>query len=61
MRHPGVVQVVVRDEAVAHQLRAEYCLRVTGEVSARPEGNQNPNLPPGTSRSSRRPTAGSRC
>jgi aspartyl-tRNA synthetase len=43
----GVVQVVVRDEAVAHQLRAEYCLRVTGEVSARPEGNQNPNLPTG--------------
>jgi aspartyl-tRNA synthetase len=43
----GVVQVVVRDEAVAHQLRAEYCLRVTGEVSARPEGNQNPQLPTG--------------
>jgi aspartyl-tRNA synthetase len=43
----GVVQVVIRDEAVAHNLRAEYCLRVTGEVSARPEGNQNPNLPTG--------------
>jgi aspartyl-tRNA synthetase len=43
----GVVQVVVRDEAVAHQLRSEYCLRITGEVSARPEGNQNPNLPTG--------------
>jgi aspartyl-tRNA synthetase len=43
----GVVQVVIRDEEVASHLRAEYCLKVTGEVSARPEGNQNPNLPTG--------------
>ena len=43
----GVVQVVVRDEAVAHQLRNEYCLKVTGTVSTRPEGNQNANLPTG--------------
>ena len=43
----GIVQVVIRDEAVAHQLRSEYCLKVTGEVSARPEGNQNANLPTG--------------
>lgn len=43
----GVAQVVVRDEEVAHGLRAEYCLRVTGEVSRRPEGNENPNLPTG--------------
>ncbi|MFL6153694.1 MAG: OB-fold nucleic acid binding domain-containing protein, partial [Ornithinibacter sp.] len=43
----GVVQVVIRDEKVAHQLRSEYCLKVTGEVSARPEGNQNPQLPTG--------------
>ena len=43
----GVVQVVVRDEAVAHSLRAESCIRVTGEVALRPEGNQNPNLPSG--------------
>lgn len=43
----GVVQVVIRDEAVAHHLRSEYCLKITGEVSARPEGNQNPNLPTG--------------
>ena len=43
----GVVQVVIRDEAVAHQLRSEYCLKVTGEVSARPEGNQNAQLPTG--------------
>jgi aspartyl-tRNA synthetase len=43
----GVVQVVVRDEQVAHALRSEYCLRVTGEVAARPEGNANPTLPTG--------------
>ena len=43
----GVVQVVVRDEAVAHSLRSEFCLKVTGEVGKRPEGNANPNLPTG--------------
>jgi aspartyl-tRNA synthetase len=43
----GVVQVVVRDEAVAHALRSEYCIKVTGQVSRRPEGNANPNLPSG--------------
>ncbi|WP_137293484.1 aspartate--tRNA ligase [Nocardioides dongxiaopingii] len=43
----GVVQVVVRDEQVAHALRAEYCLKVTGEVVTRKEGNENPNLATG--------------
>jgi aspartyl-tRNA synthetase len=43
----GVVQVVVRDEAVASQLRSEFCIKVVGEVAARPEGNQNPQLPTG--------------
>jgi aspartyl-tRNA synthetase len=43
----GIVQVVVRDEEVAHHLRSEYCLRVVGEVRLRPEGNANPNLPSG--------------
>ena len=42
----GIAQVVIREE-VAHDLRAEYVLQVTGEVSARPEGNANPNLPTG--------------
>ncbi|HWJ65442.1 MAG TPA: aspartate--tRNA ligase [Nocardioides sp.] len=42
----GVVQVVIREE-VAHSLRAEYCLKVTGEVVARKDGNENPNLPTG--------------
>ena len=43
----GFVQVVIRDEAVAAGLRNEFCLRVAGEVSLRPEGNANPNLPTG--------------
>ncbi|MCG2802343.1 MAG: aspartate--tRNA ligase [Cellulomonas sp.] len=43
----GIAQVVVRDEAVAHGLRAEYVLQVTGQVSRRPAGNENPNLPTG--------------
>jgi aspartyl-tRNA synthetase len=43
----GVAQVVIRDEAVAHPLRPEFCLRVVGQVAQRPEGNANPNLPTG--------------
>jgi len=43
----GIAQVVIRDEAVAHGLRNEYVLKVTGEVSRRPAGNANPNLPTG--------------
>jgi aspartyl-tRNA synthetase len=43
----GVVQVVIRDESVAHSLRSEYCLKVVGEVARRPEGNANPHLPSG--------------
>ncbi len=43
----GVVQVVVRDEAVAHSLRSEFCLKVSGTVGHRPEGNANPNIPTG--------------
>ena len=42
----GIAQVVIREE-VAHDLRAEYVLAVTGEVARRPEGNANPNLPTG--------------
>ena len=42
----GIAQVVIREE-IAHDLRAEYVLAVTGEVNARPEGNANPNLPTG--------------
>ena len=43
----GVVQVVIRDSEVAHPLRSEFCLKVTGEVVERTEGNVNPNLPTG--------------
>jgi len=43
----GIAQVVIRDEEVAHPLRSEFVLKVTGEVSERPEGNANPNLPTG--------------
>ncbi len=43
----GIAQVVIHDEAVAHALRSEFVLQVTGEVSRRPEGNENPHLPTG--------------
>jgi len=43
----GIAQVVIRDEEVAHPLRSEFVLKVTGTVERRPEGNENPNLPTG--------------
>jgi aspartyl-tRNA synthetase len=44
----GMVQVVWRgEEAVAHGLRAEFCVLVTGTVRQRPTGNENPDLPTG--------------
>lgn len=43
----GSVQVVIRDEALAGSLRAEWCLAITGEVVARPAGNENSGLPTG--------------
>jgi aspartyl-tRNA synthetase len=47
----GVAQVVVRDEILAlggaHDLRNEYCVKVTGQVRSRPEGNANSDLPTG--------------
>jgi aspartyl-tRNA synthetase len=44
----GVVQVVWRgEEAVAHELRAEFCVKVTGTVRERPAGNENPDLATG--------------
>ena len=42
----GVVQVVFREED-AHALRNEFCILVTGEVTARPAGNENPDLATG--------------
>jgi aspartyl-tRNA synthetase len=43
----GIAQVVIRDESVAHGLRNEYVLQVTGDVGSRPEGNANANLATG--------------
>jgi aspartyl-tRNA synthetase len=43
----GVVQVVVRDDELAHDLRSEWCIAVTGEVRTRGEGNVNPRLATG--------------
>ncbi len=42
----GVVQVVFREED-AHALRNEFCVKVVGEVTTRPAGNENPDLPTG--------------
>jgi aspartyl-tRNA synthetase len=43
----GIVQVVLRQEDVAHDLRAEFCVLVTGTVQRRPAGNENPELATG--------------
>src|ERR1700722_3127126 len=49
----GVVRVVWRGEGTpaeneaAGRLRAEFCVRITGTVRARPAGNENPDLPTG--------------
>ena len=43
----GIVQVVVSDEDVASALRAEWCVKIVGEVAMRPTGNENTNSPTG--------------
>jgi aspartyl-tRNA synthetase len=53
----GIVQIVFRgatedgspsrDEAEAHALRNEYCIKIVGSVERRPAGNENPDLPTG--------------
>jgi aspartyl-tRNA synthetase len=43
----GIVQVVLREEDVAQELRAEFCVLVTGAVRLRPAGNENPELATG--------------
>ncbi len=42
----GIAQVTIREE-VAHELRSEYVVKVTGVVNERPEGNANAALPTG--------------
>jgi len=43
----GSVQVVIRDEKLAGALRAEWCLKIVGEVALRPDGNSNAAIPTG--------------
>ncbi|WP_394262391.1 aspartate--tRNA ligase [Trueperella sp.] len=42
----GIAQVTIREE-VAHELRSEFVIKVTGTVNARPEGNANASIPTG--------------
>ncbi len=43
----GTVQVVIRDEAIAGSMRAEWCLKIVGEVIERPSGNENSSIATG--------------
>jgi aspartyl-tRNA synthetase len=43
----GSVQVVVNDEKIAGELRAEWCVLIVGQVKARPAGNENNELATG--------------
>jgi aspartyl-tRNA synthetase len=44
----GVIQVVVHDEQLAHSLKTESCVQVSGLVQLRPAGNENPELVTGS-------------
>ncbi len=43
----GIVQVVVHDEKLAHDLKPETCVQIMGQVKLRPTGNENKDLPTG--------------
>ncbi len=43
----GAVQVVINDEKIAGELRAEWCVLITGNVKMRPAGNENKEIPTG--------------
>lgn len=43
----GAVQVVINDEKVAGELRAEWCVLITGSVKMRPAGNDNKEIATG--------------
>ena len=43
----GAVQVVINDEKVAGELRAEWCVLITGSVKIRPAGNENKEIATG--------------
>ncbi|MFZ9801916.1 MAG: aspartate--tRNA ligase [Candidatus Nanopelagicales bacterium] len=43
----GIVQVVIHDEKLAHDLKPETCVQIKGQVKLRPNGNENKDLPTG--------------
>lgn len=43
----GAIQVVINDEKVAGELRAEWCVLISGVVKTRPAGNENKDIPTG--------------
>ena len=43
----GSVQVVINDEKIAGELRAEWCVLIIGTVTARPAGNENHDIATG--------------
>ena len=43
----GIVQVVIHDEKLAHDLKPETCVQIKGKVKLRPKGNENKDLPTG--------------
>ena len=43
----GAVQVVINDEKIAGDLRAEWCVLISGVVKTRPAGNENKDIPTG--------------
>src|SRR5436190_16747882 len=42
-----VARIGTRQDGLVNVLRAEFCVRVPGEVRRRPAGNENPDLPTG--------------
>jgi len=43
----GAVQVVINDEKIAGELRAEWCVLITGAIKLRPAGNENKDIATG--------------
>ena len=43
----GAVQVVINDETIAGELRAEWCVLITGTIKLRPAGNENKDIATG--------------
>ena len=43
----GSVQVVINDEKIAGELRAEWCVLISGTVKLRPKGNENSEIATG--------------